>query len=198
MKKLIGLVVCGGQSSRMGEDKSMLNYHGKPQRYYLYDLLQPFCEKVFISCNKQQDETILPPYESIVDEEKYAGIGPMAALLSAFEKFPLASFLVVGCDYPFLGKRHLHDLMEARIGLDDAVFFSNPETKINEPLVCIYENNAYKKLLKNFRKHDYSLRLFLDEANTCILFPSSMDFLKSVDNTEEYHKAKEMLFAKLN
>lgn len=198
MKKLYGLVLCGGQSSRMNSDKSLLNYNGKPQRYYLCDLLQPFCEKVFISCSKQQDGFILPAYQTIVDEEKYSGIGPMAALLSAFEQHPDAAFLVVGCDYPFLRKKHLQNLVEARIGLDDAVFFCNPETKIEEPLVCIYENSAHKKLLDNFYMEKYSLRYFLREANTCMLFPNSFDFLQSVDSIESYHKAKEQLVAKLN
>ena len=182
----------------MGEDKSLLNYNGKPQRYYLYDMLKPFCEKVFISCNKEQAGAVLPPHEAIIDNEKYAGIGPMAALLSAFEKYPNASFLVVGCDYPFLKKKHLQDLVDARIGLDDAVFFSNSETKIEEPLVCIYENNSYQKLLKNFNEKKYSLRHFLHEANTCMIFPGSFDFLQSVDDVESFQKAKELLFAKLN
>ena len=198
MKKLSGLVICGGQSSRMGEDKSLINYNGKPQREYLCELLQPFCEDVFISCNKEQATSILPPYKTIVDDDKYAGVGPMAGLLSAFEKYPDAAFLVVGCDYPFLRKKHLHDLVEARIGLDDAVFFSNPETNMEEPLICIYENNSYHKLLKNFREKKYSLRHFLREANTCMIFPGSVEFLQSVDTIESYHTAKELLVAKLN
>ena len=49
MSVLHGLVVCGGQSTRMGMDKSQLQYHGVPQREWLYELLQPLCEDVYIS-----------------------------------------------------------------------------------------------------------------------------------------------------
>ncbi|MBK8495728.1 MAG: NTP transferase domain-containing protein [Chitinophagaceae bacterium] len=40
-----GLVLCGGNSSRMGTDKSMLQYYDKPQRYHVYDMLLPFVKR---------------------------------------------------------------------------------------------------------------------------------------------------------
>ncbi|MEQ9006433.1 MAG: NTP transferase domain-containing protein, partial [Ekhidna sp.] len=44
----------GGQSSRMGTDKSALNYHGKPQVEYLFELLQSKLSKAFVSVRKGQ------------------------------------------------------------------------------------------------------------------------------------------------
>ena len=198
MTALYGLILCGGQSSRMGEDKSLLNYHGKQQRYHLADMLQPFCEKVFISCNKQQAEHVSPRYNLVVDNEKYSGIGPMAALLSAFEKFPDHAFLAAGCDYPFLEKKHVQYLTDERTGLDDAVCYGHHETMMNEPLITIYESSSFRKILKNFNEKKYSLRLFLHEANTCMIFPDNFDFLKNVNDIKTYQKAKELLTAKLN
>src|SRR4051812_39594577 len=110
MTNVYGLVVCGGKSSRMGKDKSMLDYHGKPQRYYLYEMLEPLCEQVFISCSKEQAATIPSEYKIIEDAAEYEDIGPMAALLSAFKKYPKASFIAVGCDYPFINDHHLNKL----------------------------------------------------------------------------------------
>ena len=37
-----GLVLSGGQSSRMGTDKALIDYHGIPQYAYVYDLLLRF------------------------------------------------------------------------------------------------------------------------------------------------------------
>ena len=198
MTDLIGIVACGGLSSRMGKDKSMLNYHGKQQRYFMYEMLEPLCEKVFLSCNNEQAAWITPQYNAIVDNEKYTGIGPMVSVLSAFEKFPFAALLVVGCDYPFITKEHLQQLVANRSGLDDAVFFCHPETYVNEPLLTIYEKNSYPKLLENFSQKKYSLRHFLSEANSCSVLPSSGDFLKSVDDEEAFLKAREIISAQLN
>jgi nucleoside-triphosphatase THEP1 len=55
-KPITGLVLCGGQSVRMGSDKAFLEYHGKPQCYHLYDELQTIYNNVFISCNESQKQ----------------------------------------------------------------------------------------------------------------------------------------------
>jgi molybdopterin-guanine dinucleotide biosynthesis protein A len=197
MNPLYGLILCGGQSSRMGEDKSLLDYHGKPQRYFMYDMLEPFCEKVFISCNHEQAKEIPPLYKLIRDKKIFADIGPMAALLSAFEKFPSVSFLVIGCDYPFLTVKNIRDLIHERTEKADAVCYRHPETDFHEPLICIYENNSREKLLTRFKEKKYSLQQFLKEANTCNVIPSSVNFLTSVNTQEGYRKTKELLSAKL-
>ncbi|RYE15297.1 MAG: molybdenum cofactor guanylyltransferase, partial [Sphingobacteriales bacterium] len=111
MSSLYGLVVCGGKSTRMGTDKSILNYHGQPQRYHLYNMLNTLCERSFISCNGEQATTIPDKYAVIVDDDKYGDIGPMKALLTAIDKHPNKSFLVVGCDYPYQNENELRRLI---------------------------------------------------------------------------------------
>jgi len=193
MSPLYGIVACGGQSSRMGKDKSLLDYYGRPQRDYLYDMLGPLCEKVFISCSREQAAGVAPGYLLVTDEDRYEGIGPMASLLSALGKFPSASFLVVGCDYPFVIKDHLQQLVAARAEKKDAVCFRNPETSFDEPLLAVYENSIHPVLLENFRLKKYSLRHFLSEVSTHALTPASADFLKSIDDDEGYKKARQAL-----
>ena len=78
MSVLHGLVVCGGQSTRMGMDKSQLQYHGVPQREWLYELLQPLCEDVYISCNAEQAAEIGDSYPTITDATIYRNIGPVS------------------------------------------------------------------------------------------------------------------------
>src|SRR5262245_12498398 len=198
MTDLIGIVCCGGASSRMGRDKSLLNYHGKPQRYYLYEMLEEHCLKVLISCNKEQAPWVLPKYETLVDDDLYTGIGPMASVLTAFDRFPRAALLVVGCNYPFLDAEHIRMLVENRIGLDDAAFYLNSETMVGEPLISIYEQSARPLLLKNFEMKNYSLRRVLDEANTCAIVAHNPSFLKSVDDPLGYAGAMQLLQSQLS
>ena len=89
-------------------------------------------------------------------------------------------------------------ILKQRTGLDDAVCYGHHETMMNEPLITIYESSSFRKILKNFNEKKYSLRLFLHEANTCMIFPDNFDFLKNVNDIKTYQKAKELLTAKLN
>ena len=193
MSPVYGLVVCGGKSSRMGQDKSLLNYHGQPQRYYLYEMLEELCERVFISCNKEQFSTIPDKYATIVDAPEYEDIGPMASLLSAFKIYPEASFLVVGCDYPLIDKKHLQELLKVSNEVIFAASYYNVDTSFYEPLLTHYQNNIKSKLEFYFKQNNYSLQAVLKEVNANTIVPDDARVLKSIDTPYEYENILKQL-----
>ncbi len=183
-----GLVVCGGQSSRMGMDKSMLNYHGQPQRYHLYNLLTPLCEKVYISCNKLQKESIPEHYNTIVDNPEYEGIGPMAALLSAFRQLSQANLLVVGCDYPYINQQDLDQLIKVKLeGILFASFYNN-DAKLFEPLLTHYHHDINNIVNKNFQLNNYSLQSILKKEKGIAIVPENQMSISSIDTVDAYEK----------
>ena len=186
---LYGLVICGGLSTRMGKDKSLLNYHGKPQRYYLYDILATLCNKAFISCNNTQAKEIPEGYNVIIDSEKYEQIGPMGGLLSAFEKYPDASFLVVGCDYPFIKTDDLQKLMDANNDVQFAATYYNEKEQVREPLLGFYKSACYEFLLKQFEQQNYSLNHFLKDVHSEKIISSASEIIQSIDTPEQYQNA---------
>ena len=193
MTKLHGLVVCGGKSSRMGTDKSLINYHGILQRYYVHAMLQPFCEKVFLSCSKEQSKTIPGNYNVLVDSTQYENIGPMAALLTAFDAYTNASFLAIGCDYPFIRKEDLKMLIESRNENSMAVSYYNKESSIAEPLLTIYENKSFELMKEKYEKGNYSLRYFLEEVNALRIIPATPLRISSIDTHEQYQNAMRII-----
>ena len=186
MEELTGLIICGGHSSRMGRDKGRIAWHGIEQRYFLYQMLELLCKKVQLSCNAVQANEIEPGYEYIVDDEKYNKIGPMAALLTAFNKYPGESFLVVGCDYPFIRKEDMFQLINSRNENDTAVSFFNGATGFYEPLLAVYENKIAGLLVEHFDQQQYSLQAMLKTSNACKINPSEITSIKSVDTPEDY------------
>jgi molybdopterin-guanine dinucleotide biosynthesis protein A len=192
MNPLYGLVICGGESSRMGSDKSLLEYRGKPQRDHVYEMLEPFCEKVFISCNKNQVGT-MGHFPAIVDAEPYEGIGPMAALLSAFLQHPHADFLCLACDYPFLDSKDIAHLLKARDSKHSAFTFFNPQSGFAEPLLGIYPADIYPSLLDEFKHGNYSLQQFLKKSSVKQVIPTFPENIFSADIPAAYRAAVQKL-----
>lgn len=178
-----GLVVCGGQSSRMGIDKSLLNYHGLPQRYYIYTLLQKFCDKVYISCNEEQTKNMEPNFHFLIDEKE--NIGPMAALLRAFKEEQTA-WLVMGCDYPFFDAEELSLLIENRKSDRMATVYYNKKNTTPEPLLGIYEAGCRPLLQSAFHQKQYSLKHFLLSQEVYYIAPQDPRKILSVDTKEAY------------
>ncbi len=188
-----GLVICGGNSSRMGTDKSMLIYHQKPQRNHLYEMLQPFCEQVIISCNAGQENTIAKDHNFLTDLPLYNNIGPMAALLTAFTKFPQKDILFIGCDYPFLTSTDLQHFLSSCKEENRAAGFYNEVQDIYEPLLAWYPASSFDKLKKMHEAKQYSLQHFLRDNKALKFYPENKNSIISVDTIEAFLKAVNLI-----
>jgi len=167
-----GLVLAGGKSQRMGQDKRLLEYHGMPQQQYLVKLLKPYCKEVLVSCNAVQAEKIEEPH--IVD--RLVDIGPMAGILTAFMNDPNAAWLCVACDLPFLSEKTIEFLIANRDPSCMATVFLDAESQLPEPLITIWEPRAYPLLL-----------LALSEGQSCprkVLMSGKMNYQKAPESRE--------------
>ena len=153
--ELYGLVLIGGQSRRMGKDKSLISYHSKNQRNHSFELLSNYCEKVFLSCNKDQAVAISLP--SIEDSNNYKG--PLVGLLSAQEKFPDVAWLVLACDMPFVDEEVLNVLIANRNSQAIATCFFHD---FPEPLCSVWEPSSHAPLIKFANSGNLSPKQFLE------------------------------------
>ena len=185
---IIGIVACGGNSTRMGTDKGLLPYFGIPQRYYLYQLFAPFCQKTYISCRMEQAQSIEKSSAYIKDEEQFAGHGPVSGLLSCFTAHPGTAILFSGCDYPYINRKEIERLLSYRNKEFLATAFCNKLTGKPEPLFTIYEYASFEIILKRFKENKFSLREFLESSTVHLIHSPENNLLKSIDTPEEYEK----------
>ncbi|MBS0026363.1 NTP transferase domain-containing protein [Chitinophaga sp. 22321] len=144
---LKGLVLCGGHSTRMQEDKSNIAYHGMPQWQYLVSLLQSFLPEVYISCRPEQVPGF-SAYPNLVPDNVPFG-GPSAGLLSAHALQPATAWLVLACDLPLLSKQSLELLIRSRNTTTAATTFVSPVNQLPEPLIAIWEPAGLAMLQEN-------------------------------------------------
>ncbi|ALJ01141.1 molybdenum cofactor biosynthesis protein MoaC [Rufibacter tibetensis] len=188
---LNGLVLAGGQSLRMGQDKGAIAWHGKEQRYYAADLLQSYCKEVFISCRAEQQPSLEENYQSLPDT--FTGLGPYGAILSAFREKPDAAWLVVACDLPLLDATTLQYLVENRATSALATTFESPHDGFPEPLITIWEPKSYPVLL-SFLAQGYTCpRKVLRNSDIHLLKPLNPDALLNVNTPEELAEVKQKM-----
>jgi molybdenum cofactor guanylyltransferase len=179
--KPYGLVLSGGQSTRMGADKSLLNYRGKPHREYLYELLSAFCSRVFTSCRK--DQKIPPALNPITDFYNFPG--PINGILSAFREYPDTSWLIVAVDMPFVDDGVLQHLLNHRDKNKLATCFLHLPENFPEPLLTLWESSAYPLLLSYAESGNISPRVFLETHAVHMITPPDQKVLLNINSPKD-------------
>lgn len=189
---LQGLVLAGGKSLRMGQDKALLNYQGKAHARQLWETLEQLGIKSFISCRPDQlERQEMADCPMITD--RFLDFGPLGGILSAMAQYPDTAWIVIACDLPFINADRVLDLIRERDPLKQATAYFNFERKQFEPLFAIYEPRIYSRMLH-----------FLGEGLTCpqkVLFNSAIkklplaeqSFLANANTPEDREKIISMM-----
>ncbi len=183
------LILIGGKSTRMGTDKSMLDYHGKPHREFLKDILGDFILKndIFYSL---RDVSQIKNTQIITD--KFTDLGPFGGICSAFMYNPNKAWLVVATDLPFINKYLIQKLIYKRNPSKIATAFIGKNKDFPEPLITIWEPKAYPVLLQQLSRGELSLIKTL-KNNEIELIEVDNSLIKNVNTKEEYEKIKKEL-----
>jgi len=179
-----GLILSGGQSSRMGREKRLIQYHGKTQEAYLFELLGKFCEKVFVSLNANQHSDYPYIYDAYHEMNS-----PLVGILSAFQHEPEQAWLVVACDMPFVTHETIQYLIEARDISQKATAFQNPDELFPEPLITIYEPSIFSDLLQAYQQGRKSAMRVLSQQPIKLIQAPNPQMLKSINTPSEYEEA---------
>jgi molybdopterin-guanine dinucleotide biosynthesis protein A len=162
---LFGLVLAAGKSRRMGFDKSLIAYHGKPQREHLFELLQTVCERVYLSCRRDQEvSSAMNPLPDALDIDS-----PLNGILTAFQHHPESAWLAVAVDLPNVSQDILRELELRRDPTRLATCFFDRRAQAPEPLLTIWEPAAQPLLLANAAAGNISPRFFLQAHNVNIV-----------------------------
>lgn len=184
-----GLVLAGGRSTRMKQDKAILEYHGQSQVGYVFHLLRKFCNEVFISCRAEQaEEAAFKNFPQIHD--RFIDLGPLAGIFSAFYEFSDSAWLVLACDLPFVDEETLSYLIEKRNPRRLATAYQNPPDGLPEPLCTIYEAGAYLVFQQYLAQGCHSPRQLLIDSAIERLNLKSPHKLTNINYPEEYAAAK--------
>jgi molybdopterin-guanine dinucleotide biosynthesis protein A len=175
---MIGLILCGGRSSRMGLDKGLIMQHNIPWARLAFNKLAELGLNVVLSVNKEQTKN----YESffaldhlVPDDEELQIGGPLKGLLSVHQRYPDENILLLACDMPMMDKIVLTNLMETakKKNSRDAFVFESDGNR--EPLCAIYTATALQKVMELYQTNQlpkHSLKYVLEQLNTFEIYIS--------------------------
>ena len=140
MLTISGIMLAGGQSSRLGMDKSFVNVNGQSLIEQIAAKLTRLSDDVIIVTNSPEKYDHL---EARVVGDIYPGKGALGGIYSGLRAVANAQSLVVACDMPFLDLNLLrymillacgHDVVIPRIG------------EFLEPLHALYSKSCLEPI----------------------------------------------------
>mgnify|MGYP001943530423 CR=1 FL=1 len=177
-----GLVLIGGKSTRMGTNKSELNYFGKPQKEHVKKLLENNNLEAFYSVHTSSNKP-----DDIHDT--FLNLGPFGGICSAFQKDPNSAWLVLATDVPFVNDELIKLLLQKRDPSKIATAIKGINKDFPEPLITIYEPKAYPRLLQYLAQGYSCPRKMLINSDIKIIEVEDA-LIRNINTPTEFESAK--------
>lgn len=176
--EIIGVVLCGGMSTRMGRDKGLIVENGQTWAARAAAVLINHVDRIVFSVRREQlgnYSQIFAGAEFVTDS--IAAVGPLGGLMSVHAQFPDAHLFLLACDMTSVSDREILPLLSAS---GDVVAYRHKE--IFEPLCAFYSAAACDEIRRRVGANlDLApgLQKLLHELRVTALEPAHYENLQS-------------------
>ena len=191
------IILAGGKSTRMGEDKAFLPFGDRPLLRRVVDELRPHFDDLILVTNHPQQHMDLEDIRLVSDVEP--GQGPLGGIFTGLLASRGRHNLVVGCDYPFLNHLLLDYLWSLRSWGDVVVPLTHEALA---PICAIYDRRVLPILNEALESGERSVmglfpRLKVHYVREDELLPYDPTLLsfQNVNTPEDYRQALSALSA---
>lgn len=143
--KLVGVVLAGGNSSRMNQDKALLEFNSKSMLERTISVVKKLNVDKVVVCRNDQNPAHLA--------DVYPNCGPLSGIHSAANYCLDANLLVVPIDLPFITSQTLASLVDQGQ---------------NQQVSCYYKNNSLPVFLRNTQELRDTLEHRLKSAHALL------------------------------
>lgn len=141
----ISLVIqAGGKSSRMGENKTLMQFLGVPLIQRVLERTKSIAQEVIIVSNEPEELAFL--YVNVV-KDSIPGLGAIGGLYTAMDKANSELVAVVACDLPFVSAAILAEGARLLDHTDADVAIPRVNGDFYEPLHAVYRREPCKKAI---------------------------------------------------
>lgn len=162
MNSMNAIIIAGGHSSRMGRDKGLLEYNGKPMIQYVIDAVSPHADRVMlITQNPLYKRFGLEIFADLVPD-----LGPAGGIYTALHISEAASNMILSCDIPLITTSTLQFIKDQHNSYDIslAALHNKPE-----PLIGIYEKHCFEKWNSLIAQKNSAVHEMIKQFNTQLI-----------------------------
>ena len=197
------IILCGGQSKRMGKDKGSLLIQNKPMIKYILSTLNDEIDEAIIVLNdckriNEYSEFINPNdynYKLKFVQDEIKNKGPMSGILTGLNNISSEYSLVLPCDNPFIGKTTIKKLFDEIDGKYQAIVpYHNPENiiKTTEPLHAIYRKDITEIINELISNNELHIKGLIEKIDTNFVLIDNKKILKKEFRNLNYPKDLKM------
>ncbi|MDJ0697852.1 molybdenum cofactor guanylyltransferase [Mastigocoleus sp. MO_188.B34] len=144
---LAALILAGGQSSRMGEDKALISYNGVPILQRVYQVATACTENIYVLSpwNERYQQILSPECKYLIESQP--GRGPLFGFAEGLSQIPNDWILLLACDLPLLKVEVLQGWIERLPQLPSSISALAPQrSEIWEPMCAFYRREVLAEL----------------------------------------------------
>jgi len=180
--KATGIILAGGKSSRMGSDKGLINFKGKPMVKHIIETLESMNVPIMIIANNDAYLDFgLPVYRDLIEEK-----GPIGGIYTALHHTENDKNIIISCDTPFVSATLLNLLLDQ--SKDQLVTIPEFEGQ-QHPLIGVYDKRAIDVFKEQISNNDLKLQIANEKLNVKVVstteIPKMMERLFNNINTKE-------------
>ncbi len=190
---LTGVILCGGKSTRMGQNKALISINGTPIIDKIHALFKKLFKEVIIVSDQPK---LFSNLNAKIFPDLIPGHGALGGLYTGlfFSSFPFC--FSVACDMPFLKEPLIHFLLKDLNGFDIVV----PRTEDGlQPLHAVYSRNCLAPIKRIMNAGNCKIIDFyrmvrvkiVDEYDFLSLDPMRQSFI-NVNTPEELNLAQKI------
>ena len=182
-----GLILAGGQSRRMGQDKASLLVANKTLVSYEIEMMSPEVNQLIIARGEQ------PPVGaehkvSIIKDFYNTSEGPLSGLLAAMQMSSADYLWVMTCDNYGFTAEIKHTLCEAIENSDADIAYLQIDGRL-QPLLAMINTQLKESLLVYLEQGDRSVMRWYRTLNTIVVDVSPDSVFYSNINTPDDYQA---------
>jgi len=130
------IILAGGKSSRIGEDKALLKLEGISIIERIYDILKNIFDDIIIVANNTEKYKFL---SSQIYEDIYPGFGPLSGIHSGLFNSTTNNNFVISCDMPMINEKLIKFIISKNSGSEIIL----PKSNSNVYSLCgIYKRSC--------------------------------------------------------